>query len=198
MTGRDACASLEAVERRPTMNAVVVYESMYGNTRAVAEAIAEGLGGAAVVPVHEAPERAGQPDLLVVGGPTHIHGLATKRSRRAAVEAAHEDGAEVEPGATTEPGLRSWLSDLPNVAGARAATFDTRLDKSAWITGLASRGIARRLRRHDYDVIATDSFLVAETEGPLEEGELDRARDWGARLAAQAARLATAPAGPLA
>ncbi len=163
------------------MKAVVVYESVYGNTRAIAEAIAEGLGGAQVTPV----SRAGAPeaDLLVVGGPTHMHGMASIRSRTAAADAAHEDGTPVEPDAAAEPGLRSWLRDLVAPAGARAASFDTRLDKSSWLTGVASRGIARRLRHRGYEIVGSESFLVQDSEGPLEEGELDRARTWGAELA---------------
>jgi len=168
------------------MNAVVVYESVYGNTRAVAEAIAEGLGGASVVPVPEAAGRADGADLLVVGGPTHMHGLATARSRQIAAAAAGEDGGvAVDLSATKEPGLRRWLHELPDRGGARAATFDTRLDKSPWVTGVASRGIAKRLRSHGYEVIDSESFLVVDSEGPLEEGELDRARAWGAQLGAQ-------------
>lgn len=167
------------------MEATVVYESVYGNTRAIAEAIAEGLGGAAVTPVSKASLPA--VDLLVVGGPTHMHGMATSRTRQVAASAAEEDGAHVEPEATKEPGLRGWLRELPNGAGGRAATFDTRLDKAPWLTGLASRGIARRLAHHGYDVVASESFLVTDSEGPLEEGELDRARAWGAALASSAA-----------
>jgi flavodoxin len=166
------------------MNAVVVYESIYGNTRAVAEAIAEGLGSAPVVPVSRADADAAHAELVVVGGPTHMHGIASTRSRHMAVEAAHEDaGTHVEPDAAAEPGLRAWLRDLGTVVGVRAAAFDTRLDRSPWFTGLASRGIERRLRHHGYDVIATESFLVKESEGPLEEGELERARAWGQQLA---------------
>ena len=166
------------------MDAIVVYESIYGNTRAVAEAIAEGMGGVPALPIHEAAARDKTLDLLVVGGPTHMHGLATKRSRQVAAEAAEEDGAShVEPGVTDEPGLRSWLRDLVPSAAHHAAAFDTRLDKSPWMTGTAAHGIARRLRRRGFDVIATESFLVEDTEGPLEEGELDRARKWGADLA---------------
>jgi flavodoxin len=162
------------------MNATVVYESVYGNTRAIAEAIAEGLGGAAVLPVSEAgPPNAG---LLVVGGPTHMHGMASSRSRQVAASAAEEDGTHVEPNAAAEPGLRLWLRDLPDGAGGRAVAFDTRLDKAPWLTGLASRAIAKRLRRRGYDVVATESFLVVDSEGPLEEGELDRARAWGTQL----------------
>ena len=116
------------------MNAVVVYESVYGNTRAIAEAIAEGLGGSKVVPVQDGASHIEETALLVVGGPTHIHGLATASSRRAAVEALSEDGAtHVESGATEEPGLRSWLRDLPQRENAQAAAFDTRLDRSPWL-----------------------------------------------------------------
>src|SRR5437870_1438158 len=155
------------------MDAIVVYESVYGNTRAIAEAVGEGLGGVPVLPVQEAAKHDGEVDLLVVGGPTHMHGLATNRSRRLGVEAAHEDGgSHVDPSATAEPGLRSWLGDLPRDAASRAAAFDTRLDKSPWLTGTAARGIARRLRRQGIDVIATESFLVEDSKGPLEAGEL--------------------------
>jgi flavodoxin len=167
------------------MGAVVVYESVYGNTRAVAEAIANGLGDARVLPVHAAPDDVQGYDLVVVGGPTHMHGMATRSSRHAAVEALHEDGNahRIEPGATEEPGLRAWLRDLPEAPDVRAATFDTRVDKSPWLTGAASRGIAKRLRRRGYEVVDSESFLVDESEGPLAEGELARAREWGRKLA---------------
>jgi Flavodoxin domain len=169
-----------------TMNAMVVYESVYGNTRAVAEAIAEGLGGATVLPVSQAAGRVAQAELLVVGGPTHMHGLATTRSRHMAAAAAQEEAESVEldPFATAEPGLRRWLDELSDGHGARAATFDTRLDRSPWLTGVASRGIAKRLRRRGYEVLGTGSFLVEDSEGPLAPGERDRARAWGAQLLA--------------
>jgi flavodoxin len=168
------------------MKALVVYESMYGNTRAIAEAIADGLGGVPVRSVHEAARSPEQRDLVVVGGPTHMHGLTTTSSRRIAAEAAKEDGhAALEPGATDELGLRGWLRDLAAAEGIRAAAFDTRLDRSPMLTGMAARGIARRLRRRGYAVVATESFLVEDAEGPLEDGELERARAWGEELARQ-------------
>jgi len=167
------------------MKAIVVFESVYGNTRAIAEAIAEGLGGAEVKAVADAAAHPEPSDLLVVGGPTHMHGLATTRSRQMAITAAEEDGhTHIEPGAGDEPGLRSWLRDLGHVDHARAAAFDTRLDKAPWITGVAARGIGRRLHHHGYDVINSESFLVEDSEGPLVEGELERARAWGNKLAA--------------
>jgi menaquinone-dependent protoporphyrinogen IX oxidase len=175
------------------MKAIVVYESVYGNTRAVAEAIAEGLGGSEVVAVSKA-DPIPVADLLVIGGPTHMHGMASSRTRQVAVSAAHEDGTHVEPEAAEGPGLRAWLRDLPDAKGARAAAFDTRLDKSPWLTGVASRGIARRLHRRGYEIVGTESFLVEDGEGPLEEGELDRARAWGAELAGSLAQtIGTAP-----
>jgi flavodoxin len=167
------------------MKALVVYESMYGNTHAVADAVAQGLGPEAdvgVLPVHGAGSVPGDVDLLVVGGPTHMHGLTTAMSRKMAVSAGKEDAAHVEPGATQEPSLREWLRDL-EARGVKAAAFDTRGDARATLTGSAARGIARRLRRRGCDVVDSQSFLVADAEGPLEEGELDRAREWGASLA---------------
>ena len=130
-------------------------------------------------------------DLLVVGGPTHMHGMATSFSRRMAVDAAREDGhADVDPDAAAEPGLRQWLSDLTAPDGSRAEAFDTRADKSPTVTGMAARGIARRLRRRGYDVIRRESFLVQDPEGPLEDGEIERARAWGEALARQVVGVA--------
>jgi flavodoxin len=170
------------------MQATVIYESMYGNTRKVAQAIAEGLGGARAVPVHQAgPPEEGE--LLVVGGPTHVHGLSSGMSRKGAVDAAQEDGHPVEPGATADYGLREWLRDLEHVDYEPVATFDTRIDRSALLTGTAARGIARRMHRRGYEILATESFFVEDSEGPLAEGELDRARAWGESLAARVEEL---------
>jgi hypothetical protein len=172
------------------MNVLIIYESIYGNTRAIAGAVAEALGDARVIAVQDASDEI-DADLLVVGGPTHMHGLATSLSRRTAIEGAEEDGhVPVEPRADSEPGLRRWLHDLHHRDGALAATFDTRLDKSPTLTGTAARGIARRLRRHGYQVVGSESFVVEDTEGPLEQGELERARAWGAELARQLAATA--------
>ena len=177
------------------MKAIVVYESVFGNTHAIAEVVAEGLGGVPVLSVREAVERDGDVDLLVVGGPTHAHGLATDRSRHVAVDHAHE-GADVEPEATDEPGLRSWLGDLRFTTGSPAAAFDTRADGVPLLTGSAARGIARRLRHHGFDVLATESFLVKGTEGPLKPGELERARAWGEKLAHSMPAVSETPPPP--
>lgn len=175
------------------MTTLVVYESVFGNTRLIAEAIAEGLGGPArAVPVQQA-QVDDSLELLVVGGPTHMHGLTTRHSRHLAAEGAREDRQEhhLEPFADAEPGLRTWLADLPAGAGRAAAAFDTRAGRPEWITGAASHGIARRLRTRGYAVTADESFLVSESEGPLAEGELQRARAWGAQLAAEVTQAAS-------
>jgi hypothetical protein len=86
---------------------VVAYESMYGNTRAVAEAIADGLkplGKVQVVSVHNGGEAvADDADLLVVGGPTHMHGISTSMSRTRPTAPACGSGS---PGATARAGTR--------------------------------------------------------------------------------------------
>ncbi|MFD8749645.1 flavodoxin family protein [Kitasatospora sp. NPDC059577] len=176
------------------MHTVIVYESMYGNTREIAEAIAEGVHeadpGAAVdcLPVAEVSEDVTRSaDLLVVGGPTHMHGMSSGLSRRMAASAeghkeGHEKAAE-EARATAEgPGLRAWFHDLPKTEpGTHAAAFDTRVDMAR--SGGAANGIAHRLSHHRYDMVAEpEGFIVEDNDGPLRAGELDRARAWGAKL----------------
>lgn len=169
------------------MKAIVAYESMYGNTRQIAESIAAGLGqlgDVQVVSVNGGDVNdVDASDLLVVGGPTHIHGLATEMSRKGVAKAAEEEGdVSLEPGAADGPGLRKWLSQRSG-DGRPAAAFDTRIDRSPIVTGSAARGIAKRLRRRGYAVVADpESFFVDDTEGPLADGELDRAREWGKSL----------------
>jgi len=170
------------------MKAVIAYESMYGSTRQIAEAIAAGLeplGEVEILSVNDGDAGAADSaDALIVGGPTHMHGLATSMSRKQAAQAAEEEeDVSVEPGAADGPGLRKWLSQRAG-DGRPAAAFDTRLDRSPVLTGAAARGIAKRLRRRGYEVVADpESFLVEDSEGPLAEGEPERARAWGASLA---------------
>src|SRR5256886_13450942 len=134
------------------MRAMVIYESMYGNTHAIAEAIGRGLApgnDVTVVPVAEAtPELLGEADLVVAGGPTHVHGMSGARSRQAAAEAAHKDGSGLTLDAHAEgPGLRDWLDAVGRIQGWGAA-FATRMDGPAVLTGRASKAIAKLLARH--------------------------------------------------
>jgi hypothetical protein len=152
------------------MRATVICESSFGNTRAIAEAIAEALD-AEVLSAGD-PIELDEVDLLVVGAPTHVHGIPSERSRKAAVDQGGSDG----------PGVRDWLDDLPHGSG-RAAAFDTRFDKPAFLTGSAAKGIARRLRRRGFELVAEpESFFVLATEGPLKDGELERAAEWALAL----------------
>jgi hypothetical protein len=175
------------------MRATVVYESLFGRTREVAEAVAEGLRaaapGAAVdcSPVVDAGPALGQVDLLVVGGPTHCLGMSSQRSRRIGrqyQERAAGHYPRQPPGNhPAPPGGREWLAALPPAAGRRrAAAFDTRL--ATLFPGSAARLIARSLEEHGYEVITRpEGFLVENMLGPLSAGERDRARAWGSALA---------------
>jgi len=170
------------------MKTVVVYESMYGNTHLAAEAIADGLrslGDVAIGSVSEIePQSVADADLVVVGGPTHVHGMSRASSRKAAAEAAGQDeDIDLEPDAAG-PGLRDWFRDAPKAPGVWGAAFDTRIHKSAFLTGSAAKGIAKQLRAHRVESLAEpESFFVEGSEGPLETGEADRARAWGTGLA---------------
>jgi flavodoxin-like protein len=173
------------------MRAVVVYESMYGNTHLVADAIGTGLETAFdvwVVPVSQAdPAVLDGASLVVVGGPTHVHGMSREATRKAAVEAAGKPASplKLEPDAAG-PGLRDWFASLGHYP-VKAAAFDTRMHGPAALTGRASKGVARLLRAHGFVVIAEpESFLVTKQD-QLEPHETNRAREWGAELAASIA-----------
>lgn len=171
------------------MRALVTFESVYGNTRAIAEAVGEGLGelGEVTVTSHDqlADEDVDGADLLVVGAPTHMHGLPTSFTRKMAAKASEEEGVSLDPCATADPGIRSWLAERSG-EGRAAAAFDTRADKNPALTGSAARGIGKRLRRRGFELaVAPESFFVDDAEGPLAEGELDRAREWGRTIATQ-------------
>ena len=178
------------------MRALVVYESMYGNTHVVASNIADGLRrtyAVTLVPVAAATaDLVAGADLLVVGGPTHMHGLSTASSRQHARKAA----ANPESGLTLDrdaggPALRDWLSGLAG-GHALAAAFDTRLTGAPVLTGRASRGISRLLQRHGYRLIAPPESFVVTKLNTLVDGESSRARRWGEALAAAAALAVSA------
>src|SRR5213080_2906345 len=96
------------------MRALVVVESVFGNTRRVADAVArgltDGLGSAAdvhVVDVAYPMDRPQGVDLLVVGGPTHAFAMTRPSTRRSAAEQMGGDAR------VAETGLREWLAALP-------------------------------------------------------------------------------------
>jgi len=172
------------------MRTLVVYESMFGNTRAIAEAVAAGLSGAAevaLVPVREVtPAQVHSADLLVVGGPTHAHGLSSSMSRKGAPDYVDKFDVPLvlEPG-WDGIGLRDWFDTLEQ-GSARGAAFDTRADINHLLSGRASRGIADRLRKHGYRLVADPESFLVNKQNQLLSSEIERATAWGAELLAAA------------
>jgi Flavodoxin len=169
------------------MKSLVIYESMYGNTHLIAKAIAEGLseaGETKVMPIYQAvSDSLRGVDLLVVGGPTHVHGLSRSSTRKAAADAAHDP----EKGLTLEAqgagrGLRDWFEDVRDMT-PKGAAFDTRVDMPSALTGRAARGIAKRMRHHGCKLVTQPESFLVDKNNHLIAGEEDRARRWGAGLA---------------
>lgn len=179
------------------MDVAIVYESLFGNTRTIAEAIADGVKEAnpaarvALLPVGDAKaDQVREADLLIVGGPTHMRGMTSGVTRRKGLEAEENTtkgkGREFRPEPGAEgPGVRDWFQALPKApSGTLAAAFDTRAGFKP--AGGAAKGIARRLRSHGYKLaVPPEGFIITDIEGPLREGEPDRARAWGADLMRQ-------------
>jgi hypothetical protein len=163
------------------MRALVVFESMFGNTATVARAIGDGLATGLevrVVDVATAPvEVPADVDLLVVGGPTHALGMSRPATRKS---------AEDQAGTTATPittGMREWLDSATVPPATVGATFDTRVHVR-WLPGSAARKAQRRLRRHGVTLLApATTFWVEGTPGPLPDGEQGRAARWGEHLA---------------
>lgn len=170
------------------MRAVIVYESMFGNTRRIAESIAEGLGGGGDVQLVRAAEGGTHvldgADLVVVGGPTHAWGMSRPSTRRGApgyVDKSH-GGLALEPGADAEGGVREWLGSL-GALPVPAAAFDTRIKAPSFFTGRASKAIARALADHGAPLVAPPESFFVDRKSHLVPGQIDRARSWGSRLA---------------
>jgi flavodoxin len=143
------------------MNALVLYDSQFGNTERIAEAITLVLQEVlttrlgTTTEIGDCAEALHDVDLLVVGGPTQAHGVS--------------------------PNLKPSLECLGerSLHGVRAAVFDTRLHGPRFVTGSAAVRLARMLRRRGaWIVVPPASFIVGGREGPLDAGEVDRARAW--------------------
>ena len=160
--------------------ALVVYESFWGNTAAVARAVAEGIGpeARALSTAEAAPELVQDAQLLVVGAPVIGFALA-RESMRDGIAA--DDGGGAHPPDLTAPSMRSWLDHLPSTA-ARGAAFETRI---WWSPRGATSDIERRLERAGWQRSSAPArFVVKDKYGPLRDGELERARAWGKALRA--------------
>ena len=161
------------------MRAIVVYESHWGNTATIARAIAEGIGPEArALSTSEAvgPAIAGA-DLIVAGAP--ILGFRLPTDGMLKSMAANPGSGGVPPD-FSHPSLRSWLAALPR-GNVNVAAFETRI---WWSPGSAARAILRAFELAGYSPIAKPQrFIVRGKTGPLRDGEVDRARAWGAELA---------------
>ena len=166
--------------------ALVVYESMFGNTKAVAETIAEVLRKSADVAMFEVADAPNMIDsdigLVIVAAPTHAFSLSGESTRRD----AGDRGDLVSKGR----GVREWIADVQRTGHVRFATVDTKVRKPL-LPGSAAKAAAKRLRNKGWTEIAKPtSFFVDGVTGPLLEGELDRAGRWARQLPVSA--IATA------
>ena len=162
-----------------TMKAIVVYESHWGNTAAIARAIAEGIGPEArALSTAEATGGAiAGADLIVAGAPLLGFSLPTDSMLKNIGASAARD---TRPPDLSHPSMRSWLEGLPRGSG-RAAAFETRI---WWSPGSAAKTILDKLEAVGYRPAAkAERFIVKGKYGPLRDGELERAKAWGAGLA---------------
>lgn len=157
---------------KPSEKALIIYDSVFGNTEQIAHAIGEALAAQSAVAVARVGEVKQEMltgvQLLLVGSPTR--------------------------GFRPTPAITEFLAALPALQGVRAAAFDTRLDASeikpsvfGWIVnrgGYAETAIAKQLAARGAALAAPGAgFIVLGTEGPLKDGELARAAEWAKSLA---------------
>jgi len=154
------------------MNVTIVYDSVFGNTAAIAREMAGALETRHQVRLLPVGETAGLGlegiDLLIVGSPTR--------------------------GFRPTPAIDEFVGGLAESAGHRAAVFDTRLDTEEihpaplrWVVqagGYAAQRIAQDLEHRGFHIVDSAGFLVTGTEGPLKPGETERAREWALSLVA--------------
>lgn len=171
------------------MKALVVYESMFGNTEEVARAITTGLSRHLDVELVQVTHAPGVTtdllDLIVVGGPTHAFSMTRPSTRDDAFTKGATQGSR-------SVGVREWLANLHKGPHSElVATFDTRVSTVRHLPGSAAKGAAKVLRSLGYTSIDRDSFFVHDIGGPLLPGELERAEAWGEKLGSRAAALAS-------
>lgn len=147
------------------MRALIVYDSLHGNTAQVAQAISDALAGEVSVRrvVGVGAAEVGAVDLLIVGSPTH--------------------------GGWFTEAIKDWLDQIPATAvqDIRVAVFDTRTPPTrlSRIFGFAAPRIANSLEKKGVTLLVPPTgFIVKGIKGPLDEGELERAAGWAQAIAA--------------
>jgi flavodoxin len=158
------------------MRTVIIYDSKFGNTERIAEAIGRGAGTLGNVRVMSAAEAAAvtetlaeRPNLLLLGGPTQKRGPS--------------------------PALREFIEGLPApLRGVPSACFDTRYRGPLLLMGSAAAGVAKALARAGADAVAPPESFFMQRGGPmerqqLEPGEVERAEAWGHAVATAATHI---------
>ena len=157
------------------MKTLLIYDSVYGNTEKIAQAIGEVLRSRDEVTILKAidvkPEHFSNVTLLIVGSPTQAF-------------------------SSTSP-IKKFITNIPKqgLKGVNVATFDTRiaiedidsriLPTMVKLFGYAAKPIADSLgKKGGKLIIAPEGFFVKGTEGPLKEGELERAAGWAEQILA--------------
>lgn len=158
------------------MKTLVIYDSFFGNTEKIAQAIGRALGSSANVQVLKVanfkPGQLAGLELLIVGSPTR--------------------------GFRPTPAIAALVKSIPVRAlnGVKVAAFDTRFSEAKLKSlsfilpvmtnifgGYAAKPIADGLQKKGGRLIVPpEGFFVEDTEGPLKEGELERAADWGRQM----------------
>ena len=155
------------------MNALVIYESFFGNTEKVAQAVGDALGEKTDIEIKRVGDI--QPDqlkglkLLIIGSPTRAF--------------------------RPSPAVSAFLKSIPNnsLKGVKAAAFDTRISTEyiksrplrfmVKLFGYAAKPMAEKLRKKGAEIIVPpEGFFVKDTEGPIKEGELPRAAAWAKQI----------------
>jgi len=155
------------------MKALVVYDSVFGNTEQIAQAIGDAIGSREDIPVLKVgdvgPEQLTGSKLLIVGSPTRAF--------------------------RPTPAITKLLKGISRdgLKGVKVAAFDTRFSMSdvdsrvlrflGGLFGYAAKPILDRLvKKGGEPLVPPEGFIVVDTEGPLKEGELERAADWAKKI----------------
>jgi flavodoxin len=144
------------------MKTLVIYDTMYGNTEIIADAIADAItGDTKVIKASEAkPSDMNDIDLLIIGSPT-------------------QGGRQTKP-------VQGFLDEISgNIKkDVKIAVFDTRVP-AKWVKvfGYAAGKLEDFFKKEGVElIIPTEAFMVESAKGPLKEGELERAKAWGKKI----------------
>lgn len=170
------------------MKALVIYESIFGNTKEIAHAVAKGLQDEFEVEVAEVSEPHSEPeqaDLFVIGGPTHVLSMSKDATRADGRKKSEKEGLEP---ISMGDGIRELLERLPEGRHRPlVATYDTSIKKWWLPVGSAAKSASKGLKKKGFEaVINAEQFKVAGMKGPTEPGEIERAEQWGRELANRA------------